>query len=119
MYNNSLCYYYRCRKDNNSRKLCLHPHPHTYLDHAAQFLSLSLGSPYPSPKLPIWPLCSLTLNQPPSLPWGPDQGAGKGRRENVAILGQRSCWRGEGVGAAGEWTQSLRLLIGKGPCLIL
>lgn len=37
----------------------------------------------------------------------------------MAILGQRSCWRGEGEGAAEEWTQSLRLLIGKGPCLIL
>ena len=68
MYNNSLCYYYPCRKDNNSRKLCLHPHPHTNLDHAAQFLSLSLGSQYPSSNLPIWPLCSLNLNQPPSLP---------------------------------------------------
>ena len=121
MYNDSLCYYYYCRKDNNSGKLCPHPRPHTYLGHAAQFPFLP-GIPLPFSKpAHLAPVQSYPYPAPFS-PLGPKPGCWGGkeeRRENVAILGQRSRSRGEGVGVAGERTRSSRLLIGKGPCLIL
>lgn len=42
---------------------------------------LLLRSHYPSPNQPIWPMCSLTLTQPPCLSWGPNLGVGEGRRK--------------------------------------
>ena len=50
MYNNSLCYYYQCRKDNNSRKLCLHPPP-PHIPGSCSPIPLSLpGIPLPFSK---------------------------------------------------------------------
>lgn len=86
-----MVYYYW--KDNNSRELCLHPHPYIYLGHVA-YSPLFLRSHYPSPNLPIWPPGSLTLSQPPLSLLGPKPRCGGGKekgKENVAILGQKSC----------------------------
>lgn len=51
----------------------------------------------PSPNLPIWSLCNLTLLQLLSIPLGPKPGHGgeakKKRGENLAILGQKNYWR--------------------------
>ena len=69
MCNNSINYYYY-GKDNNSRKLCPHPHPYTYLGHMALFpslpeiplsfskpahLALVQSYPYPAPLSPLGP----------------------------------------------------------------